>query len=31
MNDAQLESAAQAFGKSGYGAYLKGLLREKVY
>jgi hypothetical protein len=31
MSDEQLEKAAQALGKSGYGAYLHKLLSEKVY
>jgi len=31
MSDEQLEKAAQALGKSGYGAYLHKLLHEKVY
>ena len=31
MSDEQLEKAAQALGKSGYGAYLHKLLQEKVY
>ncbi|BBL35044.1 glucose-1-phosphate thymidylyltransferase 1 [Nitrosomonas stercoris] len=30
INDEQLEQAAQALGKSGYGSYLTGLLRDKV-
>lgn len=31
IDDAQLDKAAQALGKSGYGQYLHGLLREQVY
>lgn len=31
INDEQLEKAAKALGKSGYGAYLSSLLAEKVY
>jgi glucose-1-phosphate thymidylyltransferase len=31
ITDPQLESAAQALGKSGYGQYLHGLLNERVY
>ncbi len=31
MSDEQLEKAAQALGKSGYGTYLHKLLQEKVY
>lgn len=31
MSDEQLEKAAQALGKSGYGMYLYKLLQEKVY
>ena len=31
IDDAQLERMATIYAKSGYGAYLKGLLRERVY
>ena len=31
IDDAQLDRMATAYAKSGYGAYLKGLLRERVY
>jgi glucose-1-phosphate thymidylyltransferase len=31
INDTQLEALAAPLAKSGYGAYLQGLLREKVY
>ncbi len=31
IDDAQLEMAAQRLGKSGYGEYLKALLRDKVF
>ncbi len=31
MSDEQLERAAQALGKSGYGAYLHKLLRDKIF
>ena len=31
IDDAQLERMATAYAKSGYGAYLMGLLRERVY
>ena len=31
IDDAQLEALAAPLAKSGYGAYLQGLLREKVY
>ncbi|MDO9023387.1 glucose-1-phosphate thymidylyltransferase RfbA [Zwartia sp.] len=31
MSDEQLEKAAQALGKSGYGSYLQRLLRDKVF
>ena len=31
IDDAQLEALAQPLAKNGYGAYLQGLLREKVY
>ena len=31
IDDAQLEVAAQRLGKSGYGEYLKALLRDKVF
>ena len=31
INDAQLEKCAQRLGKSGYGQYLLGLLRDKVF
>lgn len=31
ISDEQLDKAAIALGKSGYGLYLHGLLRERVY
>ena len=31
INDAQLEKTAQMLAKSGYGQYLRGLLRDKVF
>ncbi len=31
IDDAQLEALAAPLAKNGYGAYLQGLLREKVY
>jgi glucose-1-phosphate thymidylyltransferase len=31
ISDEQLSQAAHALGKSGYGQYLHGLLRDKVY
>ena len=31
IDDAQLEKCAQRLGKSGYGQYLHGLLRDKVF
>jgi dTDP-glucose pyrophosphorylase len=31
IDDAQLEKCAQRLGKSGYGQYLLGLLRDKVF
>jgi glucose-1-phosphate thymidylyltransferase len=31
IDDARLEQLAQALGKSGYGQYLFGLLRERVF
>jgi glucose-1-phosphate thymidylyltransferase len=31
MSDEQLERAAQMLGKSGYGAYLLKLLRDKIF
>ena len=31
IDDAQLELQAERLGKSGYGQYLRGLLRDKVF
>ena len=31
IDDEQMEKMAQLLAKSGYGAYLKGLLRDKVF